>query len=402
MEGYQIYTNQVPTGYFRAPGEVQTLFAVESHVDMMAEALGMEPLDFRLRNAMREGDTKPNGEHIREPHTLDVLNEAARLSGWKKAKPRGSRPAALVGRGIGLGDRHIGAGESNVELSVEPDGSLRLATSVCDVGVGTYTMHTQVTAEVLGIDPKLVRIDPCGTDGPYDEGVRAQRGTHIEGQAVHRAATALAEVLRGEAASHWKTGLERVAWKKGRAHLNGTGKTLSLKEIAGLSANGPLHAAGHFKGERPEVYAFQAMVAEVEVDRETGEVRLNHLYYAVDATKIINPVTYHGQIQGGVTQGVGFSLIENLATEDGRVTTLSLGDYKIPTIRDIPALTISTVKAHEGPGPFGTKAVAESGIGVVTPAIVNAIYDATGVRIRELPITAEKILAGMEQRRDGA
>jgi len=401
MEGTLIYTNQVPTGYFRAPGEVQTLFAVESHVDMMAEALGIEPLEFRLRNAMREGDTKPNGEHIREPHTLDVLKEAARLSGWKKPKPKASRPAALVGRGIGLGDRHIGAGESNIELSVEPDGFLRLATSVCDVGVGTHTMHTQVTAEVLGIDPGLVRIDACGTDGPYDEGVRAQRGTHVEGQAVLRAATALVEVLRLAAASHWKVALDQVEWKKGRARLQGTKKSLSLGEIARLSRNGALGALGHYKGERPEVYAFQAMVAEVEVDRETGHVRLTHLYYVVDATRIINPINYYGQIQGGVTQGLGFSLIENLATEDGRVTTLSLGDYKIPNISDIPALTISTVKAKEGPGPFGTKAVAESGIGVVTPAIANAIYDATGVRIRELPITAEKILAGLQKNGHG-
>jgi len=401
MEGTLIYTNQVPTGYFRAPGEVQTLFAVESHVDMMAEALGIEPLEFRLRNAMREGDTKPNGEHIREPHTLDVLKEAARLSGWKKPKPKASRPAALVGRGIGLGDRHIGAGESNIELSVEPDGFLKLATSVCDVGVGTHTMHTQVTAEVLGIDPGLVRIDACGTDGPYDEGVRAQRGTHVEGQAVLRAATALVEVLRREAAAHWKVTIDRVEWKKGHARLQGTKKSLSLGEIARLSRNGALSALGHYKGERPEVYAFQAMVAEVEVDRETGQVRLTHLYYVVDATRIINPINYYGQIQGGVTQGFGFSLIENLATEDGRVTTLSLGDYKIPNISDIPALTISTVKAHEGPGPFGTKAVAESGIGVVTPAIVNAIYDATGVRIRELPITAEKILAGLQKNGHG-
>lgn len=398
MEGYLVYTNQVPTGYFRAPGEVQTLFAVESHLDMMAEKLGFDPLEFRLRNAMREGDTKPNGELIREPHTLDVLKEVTKLSRWKGSKPKASRPTVLTGRGVALGDRHIGAGESNIELSVEPDGSLRLATSVCDVGVGTYTMHTQVAAEVLGIDPKLIQIDARGTDGPYDEGVRAQRGTHIEGQAVLSAATALVDRLLREAASHWKVSADRVQWEKGRAHLKGSRNSLSLSDIVRLSPNGPLSALGHFKGERPEVYAFQAMVAEVEVDRETGEVKVNHLYYAVDATKIINPVTYHGQIQGSVMQGIGFSLIENLATEDGRVITLSLGDYKIPNMRDIPPLTVSTVKATEGPGPFGAKAVAESGIGVVTPAIANAVYDATGVRIRELPITAEKILNGLQEK----
>jgi CO/xanthine dehydrogenase Mo-binding subunit len=415
MEGYLIYTNQVPTGYYRAPGEVQTLFAVESHMDMMAEALGLDPLEFRLRNALSEGDTKPNGELIREPHATDVLQEVARLSGWKKSKAKSSclpmrrlpaprqagtqtGPTVLTGLGIALGDRHIGAGESNIELTVEPDGSLRLATSVRDVGVGTYTMHTQVAAEVLGIDPNLIRIDVHGTEGPYDEGVRAQRGTHVEGQAVLNAAASLVERLRREAASHWKVGVDCVQWKSGRAQLKGSKKSLYLKEIARLSPNGSLSASGHFKGERPEVYAFQAMAAEVEVDRETGQVDLKHIYFAVDATKIINPIAYHGQIQGSVMQGIGFSLMENLATEDGRVTTLSLGDYKVPNIRDIPALTVSTVKANEGPGPFGAKAVAESGIGVVTPAIANAVYNATGVRIKELPITSEKILEGLKEK----
>jgi len=132
MEGYIIYTNQVPAGYFRAPGEVQTLFAVESHMDMMAEALGLDPLEFRQRNALREGDTKPNGEPLREPHGLDVLNQVARDSGWKKSKSKVSKGQAnaSIGRGLSLGDRHIGTGESTVELFLEPGGSLRLVTSV--------------------------------------------------------------------------------------------------------------------------------------------------------------------------------------------------------------------------------------------------------------------------------
>lgn len=403
MEGYIIYTNQVPAGYFRAPGEVQTLFAVESHMDMMAEALGLDPLEFRQRNALREGDTKPNGEPLREPHGLDVLNQVAKVSGWKKSKPKKlkGQANASMGRGLSLGDRHIGTGESTIELFLEPGGSLRLVTSVRDVGVGAYTMHKQVVAEVLGVNPELIQIDVCGTEGPYDEGVRGQRGTHVEGQAAFRAATSLAELLREKAASFWQVKADQVLWKKSRAYLRGSkNRHLDLKDLARLSSDGPLKVVGHCKAGRPEVYAFQALVAEVEVDRETGQVKVQKLYFVNDATKVINPIIYQGQIEGGVIQGLGFSLMEHLSVEDGRITTLSLGDYKIPTILDAPSLNTSRVKALEGPGPFDAKAIAEAGISIVAPAIANAVYDATGVRIKELPIMPEKVLNGLRTSQD--
>lgn len=397
MEGYVVYTNQVPCGFFRAPGELQTLFAVESHMDMMAEALGLDPLEFRLLNVLKEGDSKPTGEPMRDPRGLEVLEEVAKISGWRKARDRRAKSGSpiLTGRGIALGDRHIGTGESSAELFLESDGSLRLATAVRDVGVGAYTMHRMVTAETLGVEAETVRIDIAGTDtGAYDEGVRGQRGTYVEGQAVLRAAQSLIKVLRQEASAFWKVPVEQIHWEKGRAVLQGTKKVLHLHDLARHS-NGPLKGYGHCKGSRPDTYAFQALVAEVEVERETGQVKVRQLYFAVDATKIINPVIYQGQIDGAVTQGLGFSLIEKLAVEDGRVTTLSLGDYKIPNIQDVPPLTTSRVQALEGPGPFGAKAVAESGIGIVAPAIANAIYNATGLRTKELPITAEKVLEGL-------
>lgn len=401
MEGYVVYTNQLPCGFFRAPGELQTLFAVESHMDMMAEALGLDPLEFRLLNVLRDGDKKPTGEPLGDPRGLEVLAEAAKISGWRKARggQAKGRPTILTGRGIALGDRHIGTGESSAELFLEPDGSLRLATAVRDVGVGAYTMHRMVTAETLGVDPETVGIDIAGTDtGTYDEGVRGQRGTYVEGQAVFRAAQSLIEALCQEAAAFWKVPMEQIHWEKGRAVLKGTKKYLHLSDLARLS-NRSLKGYGHCKGARPNTYTFQALVAQVEVERETGQVKVRQLYFAVDATKVINPIIYQGQIDGAVTQGLGFSLIEQLAIEDGRVTTLSLGDYKIPTICDVPPLTTSRVQAQEGPGPFGAKAVAESGISIVAPAIANAIYDATGVRIREMPITAEKVLEGLVKAR---
>jgi len=388
----------VPCGYFRAPGEVQTLFAVESHMDMMAEALGLDPLEFRLRNALREGDTRSTAKPLRDPRGLEILHRVSEISGWQKSKPRPAKgkPNVLLGRGVAFGDRKIGTGESNIELIVEPDGSLRLITSVRDQGAGAYTMHRQVTAEIIGLDAELVRIDVKGTEGPYDTGIQGARGTHIEGRAVASAADSLIEVLRKEAASFWKVEIDRVKWENGRACLAGTGnRHLKLSDLARRSQNNSLRGFGHYKAERPDLYSFQAVVAEVEVDKETGQVMIQKLYFAYDVSQVINPIIHQGQLEGALTQGLGFSIMEQLVVEEGRVMTLSLGDYKTPTIREVPPLTTSLVRTKEGPGPFGAKSVAESGISIVAPAIANAAYNATGVRITDLPLTPEKVLNGL-------
>ncbi len=399
MAGYSVYTNQVPTGFFRAPGEVQTLFAVESHVDMIAKALKIDPLEFRLRNSLQEGDPKPTGEPLRSPKGIEVLARVAEIAKWRKSQPGALKnwPHVLTGRGIAFGYRHIGTGESSAELYLESDGSLRLATAVRDVGVGAYTMHSQVAAETIGVDPEMIQIDVRGTDtGTYDEGVRGQRGTYVEGQAVVSATNSLIELLKKQAAAQWKVGTDRVQWERGRAWLQGNkNQSLGLRDLTKLFKGEPIRGYGHCKGSRPEVYVFQALVADVEVDRETGQVRVQKLFFALDSSKVVNPLIHQGQIDGAVIQGIGQSLMEDLVVEDGRVLPLSLGDYKIPNINDISPLFTSLVDGGEGPGPFATKAVAEAGIGIVAPAIANALYNATGVRIMGLPITAQKVFEGL-------
>ncbi len=399
MEGYAVYTNRIPCGYYRAPGEVQTMFAVESHMDIMAEALGMDPLEFRMRNALKEGDTRSTGESISDPRAQETLLQAASLANWKGQQVRREKNGKrLIGRGLALGDRHVGHGESSAELFLEPDGNLRLTTSVRDQGAGAYTMHRQVAAEVLGIDPNLVRVDVKGTDtGPFDEGVRGARGVHVEGQAVYRAAEAFIKRLCEETAALWQVDPEEAVWRDGKAQLS-KGKTrqsISLKEIA-RTCHVPICGFGHYKAEeKPDVYSFQAVVADVEVDGETGEIHVQKLHFAYDVTRIINPVIHQGQIEGAIIQGLGFTVMEEMAFDEGRILTLNLGDYKIPTIKDIPRLTTTLVQAHKGPGPFGAKAVAEAGISIIAPAVANAVYDATGVRLMETPITPEKILRGL-------
>jgi len=399
MEGLIVYTNQVPCGYFRAPGEVQCLYAVESHMDMMAEKLGIDPLAFRLKNVLREGDSQPSTKPLRDPCGREVLDRVAGISGLKKSRPRRTQNGTRVlsGRGLALGNHHIGPGESTAELFLDPDGGLRLVTSVRDVGVGAYTMHRQVAAEMLGVEPEAVEIDLRGTDaGAYDGGVMAQRGVHIEGRAVARAADSLLGLLRQRAAAHWGVAADAVVWEKGRARMSSNRKRyLDLKDFARLAGKEPLKGVGYCKDNASDLYCFYAAVAEVEVDRETGQVKVPRIHFALDVTRVINPVIHQGQIDGGVMQGVGFTLMEQLVVDDGRMLTLNLGDYKLPNIRDIPGLTTSLVKAREGPGPFGTKAVAECGISVIAPAVANAVYNATGVRIMDAPVTPEKVLDGL-------
>ena len=399
LEGYCVYTNQVPCGYFRAPGETQTLFAVESHMDLMAQSLGMDAIEFRRKNALKEGDTRATGEALEDPHCLDVLDRVAKISGWKKKQPKAAAKNKLFGRGVALGDRHVGHGESSFELLLERDGTLRLLSGVGDQGVGAYTMHRQVAAELLGVEPDLIAIDVRDTsDAPYDQGIKGARGTHVEGQAVARAAGSLMDNLRALAASHWAVPVEKTTWADGAALFknNGKRKRLRLKELARLS-EAPVKGFGEYKGHKPHVYSFQAIVVDVEVDQETGAVELQHLYFVYDVGTIINPLIHQGQIEGGIVQGLGYALTEELKVDDddGRVITVTLGDYKLPNIADNVPLTTSLVQAKVGPGPFGAKAVAEAGVSIVAPAVANAVYNATGVRITELPVTAEKILEGL-------
>ncbi len=397
LEGYCVYTNQVPCGYFRAPGETQTLFAVESHMDLMAEALGMDPIDFRRLNALKEGDTRSTGEPLEDPHCLEVLDRVAKISGWRKPRRRVAAKNKSFGRGMALGDRHVGHGESSFEIELERDGALKILSGVGDQGVGAYTMHRQVAAELLGIDPDAIAIEVRDTsNAPYDQGIKGARGTHIEGQAVARATHSLIEKLGALAASHWNSPVEKISWAGGAAVFNANGKRkrLRLGELARLSPL-PVKGFGEFKGHKPHVYSFQAIVVDLEVDKETGAVDLQRLYFVYDAGTIINPLNHQGQIDGGVVQGLGYALMEELRVEEGRVTTLTLGDYKLPNIADNVPLKTSLVRAKVGPGPFGAKSVAEAGVSIVAPAVANAVYNATGVRITELPVTAEKILDGL-------
>jgi CO/xanthine dehydrogenase Mo-binding subunit len=358
VESVCVYTNNVPGGHARSPGEPQMIFAVESHTDMIAHALGINPADFRRRNLIGEGERLGTGHRVERVKAQATLAAALEAGGWKA--PRRPR----TGRGLAMSQRFAGLGDASARLRLEADGTLRLTTAIPDTGTGAHTVFRQIVAEVLRAPLERVVVTIGDTDAfESDAGVGGSRVTRVGGQAVYRAAVAMREALAGGGARPLET----------EARFNAT--------------------------EAEAVTAFCAQVAEVEVDPETGQVSVLDMVTVHDAGRVINPLGHQGQIEGGLIQGLGLALMEEMRAEDGRISTLSLGDYKLPVIADAPPLTTVILEDPAGPGPFEAKAIGEMSISPVPAAIANAIFDACGVRLTELPLTAENIYFALQARR---
>jgi CO/xanthine dehydrogenase Mo-binding subunit len=392
IDAAHVYTNTVPGGYMRAPGEVQAFFALESHMDAVARELGMDPVAFRLKNLIDDGEEMPAGEPFEAVRAKETLQAAVEAAGYDAPK------AANVGRGVAVAERPPGGGEGNAAVTLRPDGRVVLGTPIFDQGTGTYAIMRQVVAEELAIPVERVEIEVWSTGAvASDSGVAGSWATRVNTSVVYDATQeAKKELLRVAA--------ERLGWPEGSLSLRGEEiRNSELEErIAwpdllartGESVTGRAHFMGF---TRAPVTSFTAQVAEVSVDPETGAVRLLNLVTAHDVGRILHPVAHQGQINGGVIQGLGYALMEELCVEDdGRVTNLSFGDYKLPTAMDIPPLTTVLLESEDGVGPYNIKGIGETPIGPVAPAIANAIADAVGVRIADLPITAEKVYRALQ------
>lgn len=393
IEAVQVYTNNVPGGHMRAPGEPQTLFAVESHMDGIARQLGMAPLEFLRKNLIEEGTELPTGVLYHDVKAKETLEAAVEAAGYHAPKP------ANVGRGIAMGERAAAGGRSHAAVTLNPDGSVILSTAIFEQGAGTYTILRQIVAEELDIPAECIQIQIWNTDAvPFDSGVGGSRVTRIAGLAAYHAAQeARQEVLRLAAELlGWPE--ERMSLKGGEVWRQDTGETQPWEDLLSRADRSVTGRADHNDMQRAQVTSFAAQVAEVSVDPDTGEVTLLRFTSAHDVGKVLNPVGHQGQIDGGVMQGIGYALMEELRVEDGRVTTLSFGDYKIPTIKDIPEMRTVLLESESGIGPYSAKGIGENSIGPVAAAIANAVADAVGVRIRDLPITAEKVYRALRER----
>lgn len=401
IDSYMVYTNNVPCGHMRSPGKPQVAFAVESHMDMMAKELGLDPYAFRLRNILQDGDTTPVGGTLQHIRAEETLRKAAAAAEWGRAEKKPN-----VGFGIAIADQAQGAGQSSASVTIDASGQVKLFMSLWDTGTGAHTIMRQIVAETLTLPPQKVALVMQDTDAvPFESGPGGTRVTYTAGQAAFGAAQELRDKLLAVAAELLEAPVDRVQLSQGRFMLAGNSQhALALEDVVeqAISPIGEsIRGDASVTSTPPGMTSFCAQVAEVEVDPDTGQVTVKKMVTAHDVGTILNPLTHQGQIDGGMIQGLGYALMEELRIEDGQISTLSLGDYKIPTIHDIPELV--TVLLDPGPGlaPYQSKGIGESSNIPVAAAIANAVVDAVGVRITDLPITAEKVFAALHAKRGG-
>ncbi len=397
VDTYCAYTNQVPCTQTRTPGSPQIVFAFESHLDIIAREFGLDPLEIRRRNILRDGDSSPMGEKWQHILMSETLERAISASGWKKAPSKRNR-----GRGLALYERGAPEGKATAAITLEPDGRVNILTGVPDVGPGFYTIIQQMVCETLGIEPQRVGVVFEDTDSlPFDPGTGGSKQTNTSGHAVYKAAREVRAKLVELAARELGCTTEEVEQQNGK-FTGPRRKSISVENTIRLAVKengGPVsHLTLYEPKDLPKVTAFAAQVAEVEVDPTTGQIKVINLTTAHDTGTVLNRLTLQGQIDGGVINGLGFALMEENAVVDSRITTLTLGDSKLPCIADVPPLKTALIETPTGPTPFAGKAIAENPNVPTAAAIANAVADAAGIRIFDLPLTAERVYWALRQR----
>jgi len=402
IDSYTVYTNNVPRGHMRSPAKPQVVFAVESHMDMIAHELGIDAYQFRLKNVMREGDASPVGRYWQQIKAEETLVAAAKAAGI----PNPDNPAKPpnTGWGMAMTDLVQGTGQFAAKIGLNEEGQPQLHMAFWDTGTGAHTVLRQMVAEELTLDTSDVQIVLEDTAHmPYSSGSGGSRVMYTAGQAVVGAARELRGKLIEAASPLLDAPEEQVSMVAGR--LVAAGRSMSIAEV--VSRTGPSSEGSALTGETsvtpesPELTSFCTQVAEVHVDPETGEVTVNKIVTAHDVGAILNPMNHQGQVEGGLIQGLGYALMEELKLEDGQISTLSFGDYKIPTSADVPLMETVLIQGDAGPAPYESKGIGESSNIPVAGAIANAVFDAVGVRITDLPVTADKVLAALKAKGAG-
>ncbi len=413
-----VYTNLPTPGAYRGYGAPQALFALESHIEEIAHGLGMDPIEFRRKNWVQAGDEMPMAVLLGEGEKKTVIEAPLILScgldecfvqgmaaiDWERRNDPSWRTVPgkpHIRRGLGAamamhGTAIPGLDMGGATIKINDDGSFNVNVGATDLGTGSDTILAQMAAEVLGVPLSDVVIYSSDTDmTPFDTGAYASSTTYISGTAVKKAAEQIADQVRERAALM----LELDEWRdirlENRMAIAPDGRSVSLERIALHSLHQHdqrqlMATASYVSSASPPPFAGQ--FAEVEVDMETGQVTVNKLVMAVDAGMPINPMTASGQVEGGMVQALGYGHCEEMAYDgDGRMVNAALGPYYIYRADEVPDLKAILVQTHEPTGPFGAKAIAEIPKDGVAPAIANAVFDATGVRIRRIPFTPQRV-----------
>ena len=414
--GRVVYTNNPYAGAFRGYGNPQATFAIESQVDEMAEALGIDPLDMRLKNSLEPGETTGQGMKITSCGQRECLENAAKKSGWKeKRKELPAKAEGRVVRGIGMASLfHVGGGAKiyrsdgcGTILKIDDFGRVTLISGSSEIGQGSETVLALIAAKELGLPLESIHVINNDTDlTPWDVGVHASRTTFIAGNSALRAARTARDKIITAASKLFDRPSGEMALADSNVVMARTGEVLGSipKVIRSLHFSGrhemvvtsdyyepPSESEdAEFKGNISPTYSFATQVAEVSVDLDTGVVRLETLTSSFDVGKVINQLAIEGQVEGGVLQGMGYALSEDMKFAEGKLLNANFTDYKMPTTTDLPELINDFVETNDPDGPYGAKGIGEAPLIPVAAAIVNAVYHATGVRFTELPLTPER------------
>ncbi len=423
FDGYRVLTNTPACGAMRGHGTVNVRFAFESQLDMIAHDLDIDPAEIRLRNALQPNTRTVNDLRVTSYGYPDCIRKVVERSEWSKKK--GKLP---FGKGIGIAGSHYVSGAANsiirstiphstVMLKLDIDAGVTLYTGTAEIGQGSDTVQVQIVAEELGVTLDRVRIISADSDlTPLDLGSYSSRVTFMAGNAciqaahemkmrLHRAASDLLQIPAERCVSRENFVFDaedhekKVSFDDVVVHALGTqGGTIVTKG----SYTPPLEAqGGKFKGAGvgpSPAYSYSAQVAEVTVDPETGVLTVDRVIAAHDCGRALNPLTVEGQIEGSVSMGLGQAIQEQVLSDQGLIMNASLLEYKTPGILDSPVIESIIVESAESEGPFGAKEAGEGSLAAVIPAVANAVYDAVGVRITDLPLTPEKILKALQQK----
>lgn len=417
-DAYLVYTNMIPAGAFRGLGNVQSHFAAECMIDEIAKRLEMDPVELRLMNATRKGDLTVHGWEIRSCGLSECIQKAAQVASWTLKRSAFATDTGAKRRGIGIAcGLHVssvrtGYDASTAWVTVNHDGTVSVATGQADIGSGENTVFAMIAAEVLGLsvdEVAVLRVDTLVS--PFTRGTSSSRSTVVTGNAVRLAAENARKQLLEAASEVLAVPEAALTIRDGRITVKGRSeKSISLSDIAKFVADhkGPIFGIATYDpptvprtienqlyGNASPNYPFAAHIAEVEVDLETGQVKLLGYVAAHDIGRAINRMGVEGQIEGGVGQGVGYALTEEIIYEDNRVVNPSFLDYKLPCAEDVPTIKTILVETDDPEGPFGAKSIGEVAIVPVAPAIANAIRNATGKNLTRLPMTPEEVHMAM-------
>jgi len=386
IEEHMVYTNKIPCGHMRSPGDPQGIFANESQMDLVAKKLGMDPIEFRKKNFMHDGDIDPTGEEFSYIKTDETLKKALEDAGYQR--PKGKN----VGRGIALVQWTPAGGIGTVAISLDQNGVATISSAMADQGAGTYTVLSEIVSEELKIPLSQIKTQQLDTQhGVKDTGVGGSRATRVYGNAGYEAALKAADAIKRAAAEQLGASPEEIVLAKGAALHPRMERRLTYGEI--VKAKGAPIAVDATFNDNSKIHSASmcVQVAEVEVDPQTGQVELKKFTSTHNTGTVLNPLMHQGQIEGATMTGIGYSLMEELMISDGKVATANFGEYKIPTIKDVPPFKSSVTEQPHGAGPYNSMPIGETGNIPTAAAIANAVEDACGVRIKSLPITAEKV-----------